>query len=305
MARVVEPTALHAVRAEEGDVMEASWRRLGLGVLMAGAAGCGRDIAIGPTGTELATSESAIVNGVPDTKNQYPFVCTLVTDVPQNVPFAELCNCTTFAYCSAVLISPTVAITAAHCVVPAPLGNVGPFFRPTLVCDPEGFDPETSVRYPVEESVAHPGFAGSPDLEGGDIAVLLLEEPVEGVKQFAKLPKLGFIEKVYTSNRQGELNGPPLTVVGYGTTEFFPGFPPPESELRRVGTTEMVDVLPFVFEHGPDPSVVCQQDSGGPVLLARSPIVLGITNEGDCETFSLATRLDTTSALEFLAPYLE
>ena len=54
-------------------------------------------------------------------------------------------------------------------------------------------------------------------------------------------------------------------------------------------------------------SGICFGDSGGPVLLGDSDIVVGIASfvlNGNCTGNAFAYRLDTAESLAFLGPYL-
>jgi secreted trypsin-like serine protease len=52
---------------------------------------------------------------------------------------------------------------------------------------------------------------------------------------------------------------------------------------------------------------ICFGDSGGPVLLGDTNLVVGVAsfvNNGRCSGSAFAYRLDTAASLDFLAPYL-
>ena len=54
-------------------------------------------------------------------------------------------------------------------------------------------------------------------------------------------------------------------------------------------------------------SGICFGDSGGPILLGDSDVVVGISsfvNNANCAGNAFAYRLDTAESLAFLAPYL-
>ncbi|MEO8290755.1 MAG: trypsin-like serine protease [Gaiellaceae bacterium] len=226
----------------------------------------------------IAAPASAILNGKPDT--QHPYVGLLVTVIDgQRVPV-----------CSGFLASPTAFVTAAHCV--DALGS-----RPAYVSFDQAFTPGSPLR--PGTSVPNPAF-GSPEANTHDIALVVLDTPVtdRGSAQLASVGLLGLIGKK-----------DPLTVVGYGANGFLRGGgrPAPEFRLARTYGDARISKLEKAGFNLRMSSGICFGDSGGPVLLGGTDVVVGISsfvNNRQCAGNAFAYRVDTAESLAFLGPYM-
>jgi V8-like Glu-specific endopeptidase len=221
----------------------------------------------------MAAPAGAILNGNPDTA--HPYVGILVTVVDgKRVPV-----------CSGFLVSPTAFVTAAHCVYF--LGD-----DPAYVSFDEAFSSSSSLR----SGTAVPNPAFSPDSTAHDIALVVLDRPVTN-RGAAELPELGLLN---TSARKD-----PLTVVGYGASGFKGGTPV-YPLVRTYGSAEISKLEKGGFDLKMS-SGICFGDSGGPVLLDNSDVVVGINSfvtSNRCAANAYAFRVDTSESLTFLGPYL-
>jgi V8-like Glu-specific endopeptidase len=225
-----------------------------------------------------AAPAAAILNGQPDTEHRY--VGILVTDLNgQRVPV-----------CSGFLVTPTTFVTAAHCV--DDLGDL-----PALVSFDRRFTADSSVI--TGTAVPNPEF-GSPEADTHDIAVVILDTPVTN-RGFADLPS---VDRLASANKKNA-----LTIVGYGANGWLKGGGPPAPDFRLVrsfGESRISKIEKTGFNLRMQ-SGICFGDSGGPVLLGDSDLVVGIAsfvNNGQCSGNAFAYRLDTAESLDFLAPYL-
>jgi secreted trypsin-like serine protease len=230
----------------------------------------------------LATAgpAAAILNGTPDTA--HPYVGILVTTIDgQKTPV-----------CSGFLVTSTAFVTAAHCV--DDLGDL-----PAYV----SFD----RRFTSSSTLVHGTAVRNPDLstphaheDTNDLAVVVLDSPVTN-RGYADLPG---VDVLGTSAKKDS-----LTVVGYGTDGFVRGGGPPAPNFSLTRTSgdariSKVDKSGFNLRMS---SGICYGDSGGPVLLGDSDVVVGINsyvNSSKCTGNANAYRLDTVESLAFLGPYL-
>ena len=181
-------------------------------------------------------------------------------------------------------------MTAAHCV--DDLGDL-----PALVSFDQRFTPGSEVV--TGTAVPNPGF-GSPGADTHDLALIVLDTPVTN-RGYAQLPTPG---RLASADKKD-----PLTIVGYGANGFVKGGGKPAPDFRLVrsfGDSRISKVEKTGFNLRMQAGI-CFGDSGGPVLLGDSNLVVGVAsfvNNGRCAGNAFAYRLDTAASLDFLAPYL-
>lgn len=210
-----------------------------------------------------AFAAQPITNGTPTAAD--PAVIALVDDAGR-------------VTCTATMIGPHTAITAAHCI--------------------EGRDPRTlsalfgasvadGTRIAVSGGRVHPMF--DPSTLAHDIAVLTLREasPVPPVE-------------LDTRTLDGSLVGTTFRVVGYGNTAIAVG----DSGTKRDGTARISEVNADELVAVPDPSQPCRGDSGGPALLSATAIA-AVVSRGDamCADHATYSRIDVARAI-LVDPYL-
>jgi Trypsin len=255
-------------------------------------------LVVAPVGVALLLASGAalaITNGTPDA-NRHPNVGALVDVGRRGDPQP---------YCTGTLISPTVFLTAGHCHPGR--GN------PSYVT----FDEETP-------STLYLGTFHDAPKGGGDIAVVVFDEPIKGIKP-AQLPTEGQFDNVQ--------NGQDFTAVGYGGHPARKRSGRPEivyDDQREwaVSTFKSVtgDHLRLSQNQNEGYGGTCVGDSGGPNFLGadvpssvglyegavgsltknETDVIAGITITGDywCRRTGVTLRLDTESAREFLGKYV-
>ncbi len=185
--------------------------------------------------------------------------------------------------CSGSLVSPTVFVTAAHCVATLASTRVWVSFDSHYVAGSS----------PLDAGTAHPDpLYGTSKTDSHDVAVVVLDAPVTGIAPLA-LPAQGALDAAGVRSQV-------VTNVGYGyadRTFTFDGY-------RRSSTSSISNVQPTEVMTGDQPGGVCYGDSGGPKLLAGVEVAITSTGNRACSGQSFAYRLDTPSARAFLSHYI-
>jgi V8-like Glu-specific endopeptidase len=182
--------------------------------------------------------------------------------------------------CSGVLVSPTVFLTAGHCVAAAPA-------RVDVTFDAQ-LDPASWTLAP---GTAHldPAY-GVDKKDSHDLAAVVLDRPVSVTP--AELPSLGLLDAAQPAA---------LTSVGYG---YFDTKPFVYDGLRRNAVSNVTKLATSLVYSSTKSGGVCFGDSGGPQLLGDTVTALTSTGNKQCTGQSASYRLDTPVARAFLAGYL-
>jgi V8-like Glu-specific endopeptidase len=223
----------------------------------------------------LAAPAAAVLDGTPDTEHTY--VGILVTEIDGR----------TVPVCSGFLVSPTVFVTAGHCVA-ALEGTL-----PAFVSFDEVLAPDSELR--PGTAVPNPRF-GSAGPNSHDVALVQLDTPVTD-RGFAELPGANRLASVPRSSA--------LTVVGYGANARH-GNRLEFRLARTYGDARLVKTEKKTA-HLRMSTGICFGDSGGPALLGTSDLAVAVNSfvsNRQCAGNSYAYRLDTAEAMGFLAPYL-
>jgi len=245
-----------------------------------------------------ATAVFAITFGELD-GDQHPHVGALLAAVPYPDGPVDI-------VCSGTLISPTVFVTAAHCVEYVRAAGV-----------PEGavyvtFDSE----YEIGVSMIYPGtyYAnpqyGHDQADPHDVAVVVLDAPISDVDP-AALPPAGLLDEMKAA---GTLKNQSLVAVGYGVVrDDKTGGPHPLyfDGARRFaeGTYNALTKgwLKISMNPAKGDGGTCYGDSGGPHFLGNTTMVVALTVTGDmfCRATDDTYRLDTESARTYLAAFVD
>ncbi len=229
----------------------------------------------GPT---LGTIDDEVIGGTVTPDGAYPGVGALLYDLGGGRAQAG---------CTGTLITPTVVLTAAHCIDPRLGGDALVGF--TLAHDTVAAAPTMTA---VSRKVGHPQFDLDADLGPGlsqwfDIGVVFLAAPITEVAPI-KLPR--------PVDRVGLVAGADVAIVGYGRTSNDSD----ESGVKFDAITKLVSLVDAELQigGGQDQPQNCHGDSGGPGLteLAGQRVV-GVVSRSfdltsDCLSGGAHTRVD-------------
>jgi hypothetical protein len=198
--------------------------------------------------------------------------------------------------CSGSLISPTVLLTAGHCIL-----GPGTVYYISFASNILPLPPASAL---IASATA---FKSTAD----DIGVIILPAgSTTGIPVY-DLPTLGLLSGL---SQQGGLARDRATLVGYGVSRLQ-GMQTTELDgVRKVGTAKIQDLVQgFIVITGAqgqsDHGGVCFGDSGGPMFLANGdPNTIVGVNEAvqhfGCQAHGVEVRLDTPTALGFLGQYV-
>lgn len=243
---------------------------------------------------------SLIVNGTP-TGSAYPSVGALILDwwEPLGVVNGD------DQWCTGTLISSTVFVTAAHCVVGSDTPSGTQFyvsFAPDLLA--KGIKIIKATGYAFDPRYGH----DQANLH--DLAVIFLPASATKGMTAMQLPTAGELDKLAA---HGALSKTLFVNVGYGTSASRTGPPRfPWDGKRNTSKSEFMGLQPTWLGLLMNTSATgeggdCYGDSGGPKFLDGNPNKIYATvTTGDypCRATTWDWRLDTPEARAFLAQYV-
>jgi hypothetical protein len=266
-----------------------------LGTLLVLAAACSD-----PAPTAVTDRPSFIVNGEP-TGQLYGSVGALVFDwwEPLGVVNGD------DQWCTGSLISPTVFVTAAHCVVgPDTLPGTQFYvsFAPDLLA--------RGVKFIKAAGYQFDPLYGHDVANLHDLAVVFLPASATRGLTPLQLPNAGELDQLAA---QGALSKTLFVNVGYGTSSTRtgpPGFP--WDGKRNMSKSEFMGLQPnwlglLMNQSATGEGGDCYGDSGGPKFLDGNPNKIYATvTTGDypCRATTWDWRLDTPEARAFLGQFV-
>jgi V8-like Glu-specific endopeptidase len=191
--------------------------------------------------------------------------------------------------CTATLISPTVLLTAAHCVQDA---SASTKFYVTFETQTSGLSLNNFL--PVKSTHWNTKFNRS-NLGGGyDVAVAILASPITNR---TPIP--------YNTSALGSGDiGKAVRIVGYGNNN---GQTASGSGTKRQATVKLNSVGNLIINVGQSGKTTCQGDSGGPTFMNIGGVerVIGVTSYGlvGCGSGGSMTRVDAMG--QWIAQYAQ
>lgn len=257
------------------------------------------------TSLALMVPAGAITFGGPD-GDDHPFVGTLL--------FVQ--NGVGFYSCTGTLLSPTVMLTAGHCVEES--GNVNDvtyvrFDENALdgISDYPSLQDWLDAEWILAASVTpHPQYDDYAEFPFTyDVGLVNLSEPVV-LSEYGQMPSLGLLDDVLAQKGN---SGNWWTAVGYGVQGVLNPFAG-DDYARYRSTTRLIEVKSF--NTGPGASAkftnhpgngaggTCFGDSGGPLFYQDTNVIGAIVSWGitPCIGVDFQFRVDTSIAQDFILP---
>jgi hypothetical protein len=202
-------------------------------------------------------ADDEIVNGEPDSGDPAVVALTVQGQV----------------FCTATLITPSVVLTAAHCLPP----HTGFATQQISVRFGDGVAAGGEL-IGAHDSWAHPAWNDNALYD--DIGLLQMKSvaPVSPIARNA-VPLGG---------------GEPVRLVGFGVTSEMGT----DSGVKRMGSATVESTDAFILELTPSPSSTCYGDSGGPTLsgTGATEVIAGVHSRGSCGFSSIEMRVDAYAA---------
>lgn len=251
-----------------------------------------------PSSIAAPHTASFIVNGQP-TGNLYPNVGALLFDYRRNGITGD------DEWCTGSLITPTVFLTAAHCIV-TPYTPPGSQFYVSF--SPDLF--ASSFTYIVATGYVYDPEYGHDQAKLHDLALVFLpKNSTRGIAPL-QLPPAGYLDDLKAS---GAINNLLFVNVGYGTSSTRTGPPDfPFDGKRSYSKSEFMGLQPtwlglLMNNNATGEGGDCYGDSGGPKFIdGNSKMIVATVTTGDypCRATTWDWRLDTPEARAFLGKYV-
>ena len=282
----------------------------------------------------VAAPAEAIKYGVPDA-GAHPYVGQLLFYDPTATD-PRFTDPGAWFNCSGTLVSPTIVVTAGHCTFPEGTngepteGNTGgndvwisfaeepdySILPPSSTFVPDRnqdrYEAWSAALNASDEWIRataypHPEYDDAAFYEH-DLGVLVLSEPVY-LPEYGQLPTLGLLDELYAANKQQLYTAVGYGLEGAGPKTSFGGDTRRRADLRLtnlIGVGGIGNGLSAKFSNNAATGGTCFGDSGGPIFLAGTSIIVAVNSYAKNSTCSGTTggyRIDQAADLAFLATF--
>jgi hypothetical protein len=231
----------------------------------------------------------AVPYGTPDTEHDYVGLLVFYDETG-----------TATHRCTGTLISPTVVLTAGHCTYGTDSARF--YLESTM---PSGYPYSggttgTPYTYPEYDDSA---------FYVADVGVVVLDKPIRKVSTYGELAPIGTVDQIEAEGGQ-QL----LTIVGYGLQGVKPVYS--AERTRYQGTVMFIESTSSFagtsFRYSANPGTPhsgggCFGDSGGPVFIQGTNIILGVNSyvlNSNCKGTGGAFAIDTEPVQDWINSFL-
>ena len=218
--------------------------------------------------------------------------------------------------CSGTLLSPTVLLTAGHCVsnYPDEPYTGMRIFTESDVENGDNIYPDAGNNTVEAVSwAAHPLYETEDPFYFHDVGIVILEEPgIVGLAEYGTLPELDQFDNLPMPS--GKRNKTRFTSVGYGLQAIFSDEDQWELQSDRVRMVANPFLLQLnvagitgdyslLLSNNHSTGGTCFGDSGGPNFLEDTTVVAGVTSFGmndSCSGIGGVFRTDRANVLDFI-----
>ncbi|MCA9617738.1 MAG: trypsin-like serine protease [Myxococcales bacterium] len=217
----------------------------------------------------MASDEAAIVGGSID--NGDPAVVALTVQGQ--------------AFCTGTLVTPTVVVSAAHCIHP----DIG-VSPPTAISVYFGTGTSGGTLIPVVEGQYHPSWSLNGGNGDNDISVLRLAQAAPTTP----IPMM-------TGSLTQSFVGQTVRMIGFGITQAGGQ----DSGIKRQTTIVVGELYPKQWAFPENGTGTCNGDSGGTALanFGQGEVLVGIHTLSDCTNYGVDERIDVHRT-SFIDPFI-